>query len=360
MDVGTSRALKLLVLYAEPPGARTLSYYTGWPRAFERHPRVEVEPVNLHERRWRLPRGRVDAVVLLHSVYSNEPYLRGRLLRAVARRPEPKAWFLANEYKDMPARMRFAEDAGVRLLVTQSTLPEVKALYEERLPGVTTVGIVNAGLDTELFVPRTPPAERPIDIGYRSFAAPLYLGHEERTAIADRVASAATGLRLDLSVDPADRMEPPAWAAFLDRCRAQLGCEAGTDFLELDDRSRDAVNAYLAERPDATFAEVYARFFRDYADAVSGRVLSGRIAEAAGTRTTQLLVEGEYGGYFRPGEHYIAVRKDFSNLADALEQLADRAHADEVAGRALEVAREELRFERLVDRFLDALAPLVD
>lgn len=363
MDGRARRRLRVLLLHAERAGAGTLSYYTGWPKAFLRHPRFAAEPVDVTRRGWRFARAArskdFDAVVVLHSVFSNEPYLVGRSFRAVARMPQPKAWFLANEFKDMPARMRFADELGVSLLVTQSTLPEVHRLYANRFPGAHVAGIVNAGVDLDVFFPRTPPDARPIDIGYRSYAAPLYLGHVERTAIAEHVAARGGDLRLDLSVDPADRMAPPEWGAFLDRCRGQLGCEAGTDFLELDDASRLRVNAFLEERPDASFEEVYDRFFRDYGPRVSGRVLSGRIAEAAASSTVQILVEGEYGGYFRPDEHYIPVRKDFSNVDEALEKFRDRALSAETAARAREVADTELRFERLLDTFADELAAVL-
>ena len=47
--------------------------------------------------------------------------------------------------------------------------------------------------------------------------------------------------------------------------------------------------------------------------------ISPRHLEACATRTCQVLVEGEYSGVLRPGEHYIPVRKDLSNLDDVLE-----------------------------------------
>src|SRR5262249_18069465 len=157
-------------------------------------------------------------------------------------------------------------------------------------------------------------SERPIDLGYRAYRSPIYLGHDERREIAERFAEAAAtrGLRADISLDSADRFDEPGWAAFLDRCRGQLGSEAGGDFFELTDETRKRVWAWVETHRGASDKEVLARFFPERPQGVSGRALSGRVVEAAGTRTVQLLLEGDYGGYFRPGEHYIEVAKDFS------------------------------------------------
>jgi hypothetical protein len=358
--------VRVLLVYAEAAASRTLSYHTGWPKWFLRHAGLDCIPVNLRAPGARarlgltraLRRRDADAIVLLHSVFSNEPHLGGRAFAAVADNPLPKAVFLANEYKDMPEKMRFCERLGLSLLVTQSTRGDVQQLYRDRLPGTAVTGIVNAGVDPELFVPRTPPAARPIDVGYRSYEAPWYLGHVDRTRIATELLARADGLRTDISLDRDARFDATEWAEFLDSCRAQLGCEAGTDFLELDDRTRVAVNAYLGEHPDATFDDVYERFFRDYENPVSGRVLSARVAEAAATGTVQLLVEGAYDGYFEPDVHYVPVRKDFANVEEALAKLADHELCSAIAERARERA-EELVFERLIDSFTAALEPLV-
>ena len=100
---------------------------------------------------------------------------------------------------------------------------------------------------------RAPDAERPIDLGYRADDSPAYLGHRERREMAEffQARAAAYGLTVDISLDPKDRFDETAWAAFLNRCKGQLGTEAGGDYFELDDRSRHEVNAYTAEHPAA-------------------------------------------------------------------------------------------------------------
>ena len=100
------------------------------------------------------------------------------------------------------------------------------------------------------------------------------------------------------------------------------------------------------------------RFFRDYANPVPGRVLSGRNVEAAGTKTVQILLEGAYGGYLQPDVHYIPVRKDFSNLREAIGKFRDESVRNHVRENALQVVRE-LTYPKLIDRFHDALRQLL-
>jgi hypothetical protein len=350
---------RLLVLHAASPANRTLSYQQGWPRAFVEDRRFDAELVNVVDPpRFRLPRRRGwDAVVLLHSVFSNERLLPERLERRVRAIDAPVVWFIGNEYKLMPEKMEFAERLGVRLLVSQSLSPRVHDLYRRRL-GCAVTGIPNAGLDTELFAPRTRDEERTIDVGYRAYPGPLYLGHDERERLAAAFAN-HDGLVTDISLDPASRFDEQAWAAFLNRCKGQLGFEAGTDYFELDDALRKRVNAYVDEHPEATFADIHARFLADYGDPVSCRTLSSRISEAAGTRTAQLLIEGEYDGFLQPDVHYIPLRKDLGNVEEAIEKFRDADVRRRVADNAQRLAREELTFDALLGRFEQAVREIL-
>lgn len=359
--------IRLLVLHVENDDNRTLSYQRGWPGALAGDARFQCELGNLATRTSRTAlrlklsaRRRFDATVVLHSVFSQGSFLGGGLLDAVSDLPGAKVFFVGNEYKLMPEKVQFAERLGVDLLVSQLSSGEAHAVYRERL-GCAVIGLPNAGLDESLFAPRTPWRERPVDIGYRAYENPVYLGHRERRELANRVVAAAAprGLALDVSLDPGDRLGGTDWARFLDRCKAQLGSEAGGDYFELTDATRLVVNAYLAAHRDTTFPELRARFFRDYPDPISGRALSSRVIEAAGTKTVQLLLEGEYGGYFHPWEHYVPIAKDFSNVDEALDVLADDALCLRLTDAAHEVARSELTWERLLDRFHAALLPLL-
>lgn len=327
-------------------------------------PLFEVHPVNFAGRSLAgraaaiasLAAKRVDAVVLLHSIYSNQNELRGPLPRLLGLLSQPKAFFIGNEYKGMPEKMRFCRQLGLSLLISQSNDPRVLEQYRKALR-CAVAGIPNTGIDENVFDARIPLSERPIDIGYRSYEAPWYLGNIEKMEIADyfNKVAPAYGLKTDISLDPKQRFDAAGYSDFLNRCRAQIGTESGGEYFELTDATRKKVNAYQDAHPSATWSDVRARFFDDYGPSIPLRIISGRQVEAAGCKTVQILFEGAYGGYLQPDIHYIPLRKDFSNMDEVVRKLKDDAYCERITSAAQDVARRELTFERLTGKFANHL-----
>src|SRR5262245_13192370 len=135
------KPIRILLLFGSSELNVTFSYQHGWPAAFVRHPKFECTPINLLDR--RLPARAAalataatwggDAVVLLHSVFSNACLLSGRLFQIVRRIRQPKANFIGNEYKLMPEKMEFCDRLEVALLVSQTRCRRAHDLYRERL-----------------------------------------------------------------------------------------------------------------------------------------------------------------------------------------------------------------------------------
>lgn len=360
-------AIRTLLLFAASDDNSTFSYQHSWPRSFLQDSRFACTALNLAGRDWtsRLGRGwqastfNGDLVVLLHSAFSNACMVPDWLVSSLARMPQPKVFFIGNEYKTMPEKMAFCDAIGLDLLISQSLSHDVHALYRSRLR-CAVAGIPNTGLDPSRFHPERPEAERPIDLGYRADDSPVYLGHRERREMAEFFQARADdyGLRVDISLEAKDRFDEAGWAAFLNTCKGQLGTEAGGDYFELDDRTRNAVIAFGAEQPDTPFDDIRSRFFDGYRNPVPMRILSGRNVEAAGTKTAQVLFEGCYDGFFVPDEHYIALRKDFSNVDDVLRKFRDVEFREGVSERAFALVRSELTYDRLMDRVHAAVKDL--
>jgi hypothetical protein len=222
-------------------------------------------------------------------------------------------------------------------------------------------GLSNTGLDQTLFKPDVPVADRRIDLGYRADDSPAYLGHQERRSIAEFFTDNADryGLKVDISLKADQRFDEPGWAAFLNQCKGQLGTEAGGDYFDLNDSARLKTMAYLTTHPDASFDDIFNACLRHQTHVIPLRIFSGRNVEAAGTGTVQILFEGHYGGYFVADEHYIPLKKDFSDADDAIAKFKDAETRDRIARNALRVAREELTYERLLGRFEKAVTPLL-
>lgn len=195
--------------------------------------------------------------------------------------------------------------------------------------------------------------ERPIAIGYRAARLPTSLGRHGllKTEIADRMLAAGTarGLVLDIAIGPAATIRGDDWYRFLAACRYTIGVEGGASVHDPEGAIQAATVRYLKDHPGASFDDVEAACFPG-ADGDLGYVaISPRHLEACATRTAQVLVEGTYNGILRPGEHYIELRRDFSNLEEVLDMIEDdseRTRLTEAAYRDV-VASGAYTYERL-------------
>lgn len=364
----------ILLLYAVGDVNRTFSYQVGWPQHLAKDARFRCISLNVMPSLWQrignrigfIPRKhdqivsqKYSAVIILHSVFSNSCYLRGNLLEKVRRIDAPKAYFIGNEYKLMPEKMAFCEHLNIKLLVTMTPNPVVHALYRERL-GCRITNIPSAGLDKNIFYPTADRQERPIDIGFRAEDDPLYLGHQERRTIAEFFIKSAYAynLKVDIAVGTGGRFTPTEYALFLNRCKGQIATEAGTDYFSLSDHVRNLVNDHVKKHSEASLQTLKGMFFSKY-ESVPARMISGRIVEAAGTKTVQILFEGRYNDYFKPDVHYIALKKDFSNFDEVMEKFCDENYCRSLTDNAYEVAVKELTYEKLIDKFYEALAPIL-
>jgi hypothetical protein len=336
-------------------GYGTLSYVLDWKAAFCQAPDLEVDLCNVNDRleyARKLRRiGDYPLVVVLHSAAGDNLDLLRRATPAFQARRGKLLLFVANEYNLMPDKIGFARDVQADYIASQ--LPEAAArwLYAE----CTASRILPAPAALNEAVYRATGAARSIDVGFRGDLYGLALGDVDRTLALElfREHGPAWGLATDIRYA---RCPPAQWGEFLNRCRAVVGAESGTAYLERDDRTQRAVAAFLRERPGASFAEVFDRFFRDYRGPVSGKAISSRHFEPVGTGTCQILVEGHYNGILDAGEHYIALRRDLSNVTDVLARFRDEAHRGAMARRTREFVLDGHTYRHRVNALLDVLA----
>jgi hypothetical protein len=142
--------------------------------------------------------------------------------------------------------------------------------------------------------------------------------------------------------------------------RAVIGCESGVSVLDARGEIQRRVARLLADQPNLTFDEIDAQMPSGW-DSYAFFAIGPRHLEAVTTKTAQVLVEGRYSGVLEPERHYIPVRRDLSNVDEALERLRDveaveamteRAYRDVyLSGRNnLRVLADQLCAEIRVDR----------
>ena len=273
-------------------------------------------------------------------MYLPGPELSAAVRERIAHAPAVKVAFLQDEYRDVRRVNQAMAELGVQVAFTcvaeadhrtfypAEAIPSLEALYTV-LPGYVPRYLETAGLDVD--------SSRAIDIGYRSRAMPFDLGDlgQDKIAIAERfqALARAQGLATDISVLERDRLYGRQWVRFLRDCRCVLGTSSGASVVDFTGDIRRSCERYLALNPDAGYGDVKARFFADADWKVVIDTVSPRVFEAAALGCTLVQHEGLYGGVIRADEHFISVRRDYSNVGDVIDRVRNRAFCREMAKR---------------------------
>jgi hypothetical protein len=281
-----------------------------------------------------------DVIVIFWDVYLLGPELSDAVREQIAGAPAVKVAFLQDEYRDVRGVNQAMAELGVRVAFTCVAEADHRVLYpSEAIPSLEGIYTVLPGyVPHYLEKPFDVDGPRAIDIGYRSRAMPLYLGDlgQDKTVIADRfqALSRVEGLAADISVLERDRLYGRQWVKFLRDCRCVLGTGSGASVVDFTGEIRRACERHLALNPDAEYREVKARFFADADWKVVIDTVSPRVFEAAALGCTLVQHEGLYGGILRADEHYVSVRRDYSNVRDVIDRVRDRDFCRAMAKRA--------------------------
>jgi len=90
--------------------------------------------------------------------------------------------------------------------------------------------------------------------------------------------------------------------------------------------------------------------------------ISPKVFEAIRLRTALVLFEGDYSGVVKPEEHFIPLKKDFSNASEVFARLENVAYLEQLTARAHEqiIGRHEYSYKAFVegvDRYLVKRCP---
>lgn len=220
------------------------------------------------------------------------------------------------------------------------------------------------GYIDEALLNRAPKAlgNRPIDIGYRARKLPPYFGRlgENKWTIGRDVAARArdAGLRVDIELGEQATLMGDRWLNFIGDSKFTLGANSGSSLLDPTGSIQRSVRSYLSRQPGASFEEVERNCFPGMDGKYSFTAISPRVLEAALLGSAQLLVDGEYSGIVKPGEHFIALRPDASNFPEVLDAMADRALVEGMIRRCREavLSVDALRYNNKARMILDLIA----
>ncbi len=308
-------------------------------------------------------------VLVFH--YSSAPYNTDFLTKADRDRVKAfrglKVSFRQDEYQEIDRYHQVLNDLEVDLFYT--CIPEefIEKVYPtERLPKLvkknTLTGFVPRSL---LDYPRGPLKFRRVDVGYRSRKLPYWYGDlaYEKTLIADMFdqACAEDGLSSDISICETDRLYGQDWADFLGRCKCILGTESGASVLdftgEIEKHWNDLTGGELgSEGIEFSYEDYRREHLADRHNGIRMHQISPRVFDAAAMGTALVLFEGQYSGILEPGQHFISVKKDGSNLEEVCSAIRDTKGLQEMADRAYQevASNPSWGYEHFVHNSFDA------
>jgi hypothetical protein len=284
------------------------------------------------------------------SMHWSPDYFRARTRDCLAFRELDctKIAVVQDEFYNLDLVVDFLRRVGITHVFTCSDAAEWNKFYGKLDLGNVALRTALTGYVDERRLgrlPTKPIAERSIDIGYRAWANPYWLGEHglEKVRVGQIIARAARerGLCIDINNPAAlDFLIGDGWFGFLAECRAVIGVEGGASILDRDGSVKTRVEAYVAEHAGASFEEARDACFPGRDHEINLACLSPRHFEACMMRTAQVLLEGRYNGVFEPWKHYIPIKKDYSNLeqvfaalgdSEGLQRMVDRAYDDIIA-----------------------------
>lgn len=251
-----------------------------------------------------------------------------------------------DEFNNTDLLCGFINEFDIDIVFSVAPESEWKKIYGSvNRPGVKFYSVLTGYLD-EGTIKRVKKiarsiTERPIDVGYRGWYAAPWAGRHGllKAQIFDLFKDKAplAQLRTDLSTDEKDTLLGDEWYRFLLRCKYTISVEGGASIWDRDGTITKRTDNYLLLHPGATFEEVEEACFPNMDGSLNLVALSPRHLEACLTRTCQILVAGKYNGILKAGEHYLELKRDFSNIDVILntikrdhlrEEIIERAYQD--------------------------------
>lgn len=335
--------LRRLPLAARLFGERyaATGYMGDWREALREAPELDVKLCNIANlieyARNRRAMATYPLVIILHSAAGDDMSLLLKTAGWFTDRRGTLVMFIGNEYDLMPEKRAFIRAADVDYVCTQLPIESARWLYADCVRACVLA--MPHALNPKVYRP-DPMVKRTIDVGFIGTLYPPFIGDMERTHVIRffEQFGAEYGLCCEIRTAPGARIPREVWARFLNACKTIVGGESGTYYLSRDRSLVDDAKRYMQRHPDASFGEVFNRFFKHAAGTFSGKAISSRHFEPIGTKTCQVLLKGHYNGILHADEHYIAVERDLSNMSEVIERLKDDSYRSALSERTYDYA----------------------
>ncbi len=283
----------------------------------------------------------VDGIFIHYSLVAcYDSYLAPETRRKIRTFQGYKALYIQDEYRFIDQTIAALEYMQIHALFSVVPPEARDRIYTaEKLPGVYKTTLLTGYVPDTLIGITTPPyAARSIDVSYRARKLPAYLGSHtlQKWQIADKFNADARRyhLTVDISCREEDRIYGVDWVKFVADSKAVLGTESGASVCDFTGKIQANVERHMREHPEASFDELHALYFAKEDGDIVISCISPRCFEAAALKTLMIMYEGEYSGVLTPWQHYVALKRDHSNMDEVVAVLRDPARAQKIIDTA--------------------------
>ena len=351
-------AVLLIYHYPIKDSAKTIDEHIT---SFGQYSREKIYSVNTE---YGFPSGLYEyefKIIIFHySIFTHPKYLLNRNWLHYLDKDEAsyRIAFFQDEYQSCKMRFDFINMYRIKCIYSLLEESEHDKVYYKytnvekvftTLTGYVSPELVDVGKRFCI-----PFAERAIDVSYRARHLDFCMGRgaQEKMDIGRKFQVYASQYKLkhDIKVSNHERFCGWDWHLFLANSKAVLGVEAGVSIFDLNDEVRISCEALLAENPEIDFETVADLKLNNWEGNVYYRMISPRIFEAAALRVVQILFEGKYSGILVPYEHYIPLKKDFSNIDEVISLFNNSEYLDKVTDAAYQhlVSNERFSYQNFI------------
>ena len=333
-----------------------LSYVRDWRDALLREPRLDVtlcsmsNLVDFYSKRKLFKEA--DLIIILHSAMGDD--LDGLLKNSglFEQRRGKLVTCVGNEYDQMGEKVRFIKESGTDYIVSQLTKETAEWLYAD-CDGSEVLCLPHA-LNPTLYKP-VPLLERKYDIGFIGSLYPNFIGDTERNDFILKMEKESAHYNLKSYFRYAT-VEKGMWATRLQGFAAIVGGEAGSYYLDRSGALLASAKKWEEQHRNCSFDDLWQTFFKSpREDVKTGKAISSRHFEPIGTKTCQILIEGDYNGILKADEHYISIKKDYSNLDEAIEQFKDEHYRQRIVEQAYEYVISNHTYAYRINSLIDSV-----
>jgi len=282
-----------------------------------------------------------DVVIIHYSVRIAYNMLSPQLDKVLQQFWGLKVLFVQDEYDQTENTRITIERLGINVVFTNVPGDYIETVYpHNRFPNTKFVSNLTGYVPMEFDkrISWRPLKERKYLIAYRGRALPYWYGNlgQEKMLIGKRMLAECKkrNLPVDIQWEDYKRIYGSEWYDFLSNTRATLATESGSNVFDDFGNIKSEIESYLSKHPHAPYSTIYDKFLSQYEGKVKMNQVSPKIFEAISLGTALILFEGDYSHVVKPNEHYISLKKDFSNIEDVLRKLQDDQYIQGITEQA--------------------------